>query len=89
MGYLIILAKQAFERAIGKKHRSRAVVPRNGRLLAVVGEYARNNELAGRPAKPFFSLQPIDPASTGTQFAHRGNSVRLLDAFVPFNRGKE
>ena len=63
MGYLVILAEKAFERAMGKKHRSRAVFSGNRRLFAVVGEYARNDEFPRRPAKALFPLQPVDAAA--------------------------
>jgi hypothetical protein len=86
MGNGPVLAENTAQIAVREKNGTRAMLSDQGYLLAKMGLGAVDDNVPGRLAESFFSLQPIHAALTGAEFARLEDSAGLFNPLRQFTR---
>ena len=69
LAYLVVLAEDAAQVAVGEEYRAAAAAARHRRLLAPMRARRRDDRLARRPAVPQFPLHAVDATPSRTDIA--------------------
>lgn len=85
MAYLIIMAEETAQVAVGQEYRARTASTHKRLFFSKVGMVARNQGLFSNPADSLFASQSVNQAFPGAKAAFFEELMSFFDSFREFS----